>query len=244
MAAQEVALKIKLNGNGGDFCAICSKNGLLWGGHGTAKRHVDLLNEHAHLDLYVGCPDPLRNLSITSLRGVPGSIRSLTRARVAKHWGLPNPRAFEERFKDMAWAKIKSIGGSVSFGKQRIPVRSREDLHLMVVNYDGQGTYKPNTNWAIPFHALPLGEPSGQPNEPGSASSGPQGPGMELDLPNIPEPFGTWWPVLAILDNTEGRLRWLSLSGTQVVCVCVYQWTWPEPGAWTITVVPLRPSRL
>ena len=205
--------------------------------------------EHALLDVLLGLPAQLRWLSSTPMRGLQSKLKDLTQARLCAHWGHANPAQFEAQFIAAAMEKVRSCGGTVSVGKkgQRMPVR-RENLALCFVNYSGQGTYAAGTNWCVPCEALPLGaplgEPSGQPNEPGSSSSGPAGPGIELDLPNIPEPFGTWWPVLAVLNSTEGRFKWLTLCGTQVLCVCVYQWTWPEPGAWTITVVPLRPSRL
>jgi hypothetical protein len=210
-------------------CPLCSK--LLTGTHACGQTHMAKLAEHLQLDLMLGIPTSIRNLTPMECKACWCSRDApLCKRRVREAWGdaVENLCAFAKR-------RVKELGGYQA-EKRWVEYDPSWTYSLGLVPYSG-GRYT-SDQVCVPWEALP--EDDDPPNSGGAASSWEGQGAMQVADPHVLYEQTGWWPVVSITHRTTTLVR---CGGTVVVVVCVYQWMWDRPTGWRIRVVETR-SRL
>ena len=145
-----------------------------------------------------------------------------------------------------AWKVLQRTG--VQLGKHRIPASRVKSLSLAVLTYSGSGKYNHLTR-CVRWSDLPEGTPpaAGGPEPSFAPPPPPFGPPLPFDIggPMAGPIQGLihdgWWPVTVLEFSEDGEFQALVGTAahvlTQTVCVvCIYQWGWPTPYAWQVTM--------
>ena len=207
--------------------------------HRGSKLHRARLAEVTDLVRLAGLAQKPRELTLPN-RGclTPGSVPS--RQEMRSHRG-----ADLDTLGSRAAHRLAAKG--VVINKRHYTGRSVANVRLTLaaISYSGQGKYGASTRcvkWSD------LAEAPGP-----MVAAGPEAPPLGW----APPPFGNmpmgpgpalfeegWWPVTLLEFSEEGEFQ--SSLGTavnvitQTICVvCIYQWGWPTPYAWWVSMTPM-----
>jgi hypothetical protein len=217
-------------------CVLCGKQNDEW--HERSKTHVERIEEAAMITALAGEPgwvNVRRHLSsVVGKALITSPSKPLCKEAVREWWGR------EIELLPTRAAEVLAQKGVLLDGKAKKKVAIQGTPRLAMIAYNGIGKHHEKTK-CVPWDAVP-----GTPQDVGSdIPRGRSGRDFrdwvaqdELDELGAPD---AWWPVVILADApTDEGIQLLVSWGGVIYVVCIYQVWWDAPGAWRVTMTPLR----